>query len=318
MISRRNIRVKVMQSLYALETLNEPTDNGRSATPDTDYERIGIRLLADKFNSSANLFTLGLLYLTKIAQFAEVNARQRASKYLATVEDMEVNTKIAGNTIVWDILENISFKEKVKEDKIERFIDDELVKKLYQQLVSTTEYKQYTEEKDRNKTAEKSILQFIWNKLMFGNEDFTFHFNDEWAGWEDDMEMIGMLMENFFKSHKNINYLQFISAEKRDYANTLLKTVLEKESYLMDLVKPKFKNWDAERIATIDLLLLKMGVAELLYFPTIPTKVTINEYIEIAKNYSTPQSGQFVNGVLDNLLKELIAENKIRKVERSK
>jgi N utilization substance protein B len=86
----------------------------------------------------------------------------------------------------------------------------------------------------------------------------------------------------------------------------------------MELIKPKLKNWDAERVAIIDLILLKMGVAELLYFPTIPTKVTINEYIEIAKNYSTPQSGQFVNGVLDNLLKELVSANKIRKIERTK
>ena len=85
----------------------------------------------------------------------------------------------------------------------------------------------------------------------------------------------------------------------------------------MELIEPKLNNWDKERVALIDLLLLRMGVCELLYFPTIPTKVTINEYIDIAKQYSTPQSGQFVNGVLDNILKDLVKEGKIQKEERS-
>ena len=96
----------------------------------------------------------------------------------------------------------------------------------------------------------------------------------------------------------------------------MLHTTLEKEPYTSELIQPKLINWDAERVALIDMLLLKMGVSELLYFPTIPTKVTINEYIEIAKLYSTPQSGQFVNGVLDNVLKDLTKENKIHKEQR--
>ena len=85
----------------------------------------------------------------------------------------------------------------------------------------------------------------------------------------------------------------------------------------MELIEPRLTNWDKERVALIDLLLLKMGVCEFLYFPTIPTKVTINEYIDVAKQYSTPQSGQFVNGVLDNILKGLVSENKIRKIDRN-
>ena len=89
-----------------------------------------------------------------------------------------------------------------------------------------------------------------------------------------------------------------------------------KEETCLELIGPKLNNWDKERVALIDLLLLRMGLCELLYFPTIPSKVTINEYIDIAKQYSTPQSGQFVNGVLDNILKEQVKENKIKKVDR--
>jgi N utilization substance protein B len=229
-----------------------------------------------------------------------------------------VNTKIAGNTFLWDLLGNTTFQEKVKEDKLERFIDEEWVKKIYQSLLKSEAYQEYTTEQSRTNAAEKQIMQHIWRKEMLENENFMEHVGDEWSGWEDDKEMVVMLVENYFRSHKNVNFLQFISSEKREYAYSLLKTVLQKDEHIMELIKPKLKNWDAERVAIIDLILLKMGVAELLYFPTIPTKVTINEYIEIAKNYSTPQSGQFVNGVLDNLLKELMSANKIRKIERTK
>lgn len=321
MISRRNIRVKVMQALYALDAYAPGPSEGPGSVPamsTEENEKAGIRLLSEKIQRSSDLFALMLLYVSKVAQYSETSARQRASKYLPTSEDLAVNTKIAGNTFLWDLLGNGTFQEKVKEDKLERFIDEEWVKKLYQSLIESEEYKAYTAEQSRTPAAEKHIMQRIWKAGMMENEDFQEYIGDEWAGWEDDKEMVVMLMENYFRSHRNVNFLQFISAEKREYANSLLKTSLQKEEHLMELIRPRLKNWDAERVALIDMILLKMGVAELLYFPTIPTKVTINEYIEIAKSYSTPQSGQFVNGVLDNLLKELTNTNKIRKIDRTK
>ena len=321
MISRRNIRVKVMQSIYTLDafTVNAAEEAQGTKVPSQDeLEKNGIKVLVEKFHRSSDLFATLLLYVSKIAQFSEINARQRASKYLPTEADMVVNTKIAGNTILWDLLNNNTFQEKLKEDNIERHIDEDWVKKLYQSLIKSETYLAYIQEQSRTNANEKQIMQHIWRKEMLENEDFVEYLNDEWSGWEDDKEMILILMENYFRSAKNVNFLQFISAEKREYAFSLLKTVLEKDDQLMEFIKPKLKNWDAERVAIIDLILLKMGIAELLFFPTIPTKVTINEYIEIAKNYSTPQSGQFVNGVLDNLLKELTTANKIRKIERTK
>ena len=310
-----------MQSIYSLDAfqINASEKEQGAKVPSLEEEqKTGIKLLVEKFHRSSDVFTTLLLYISKVAQFSEINARQRASKYLPTEEDMVVNTKIAGNTFLWDLLNNNTFQEKIKEDNIERFIDDEWVKKLYQSLIASDVYKEYIQEQSRSNGEEKKIMQHIWRKEMLENEAFEEYMNDEWSGWEDDKEMVLMLMENYFRNSKNVNFLQFVSAEKREYATGLLKTVLEKEEHLMELIKPKLKNWDAERVAVIDLILLKMGIAELLYFPTIPTKVTINEYIEIAKNYSTPQSGQFVNGVLDNLLKELTATNKIRKIERTK
>ena len=161
-------------------------------------------------------------------------------------------------------------------------------------------------------------MLFIWEQLMLKNEDLLEHFSDDLNGWDDDKDMIFMLVENFFKHNSTYNYLQLVSEEKLEYAQNLIRAVIEKDSIFQGIIEPKLRNWDPERVALIDTILLKMGICEFLYFPTIPTKVTINEYIEIAKVYSTPQSGQFVNGVLDNICKGFEAENKIRKTAHFK
>ena len=310
MISRRNIRVKVMQTLYTLETM-EPGEQEVN-------KKAGSTILNDKLSRSLDLFVISILYTARVAQYAETDAHQRASKYLTTKEDLSVSTKIAGNEFLWEILSNQTFAEKVKESKLEHYVDQEWVRKVYLEMVKTPEYKEYIDEPKREPKKEKAIIRFIWEKQIQENEKLMEHFSEELPGWEDDREMTMMLMDNFFRINSKVNYLSLISGEKKEYAHSLMHTVMEKKDYCMELIQPKLINWDAERVALIDLLLLRMGVCELLYFPTIPTKVTINEYIEVAKLYSTPQSGHFVNGVLDNILKDLEKENKIRKQERTR
>jgi len=299
-----------MQTLYTLATM-EPGELEKT-------KKLGSGILNDKLSRSLDLFTISILYTFRVAQFSETDAMQKASKYLPTAEDLNVSTKIAGNEFMWQVLSNQTFVEKIKEARIEHFVDDEWIKKVYLLLVKTPEYREYISKQERNSKDEKAIMQFVWEKMILENEGLIEYFSEELPGWEDDREMTLMLMENFFKSSTKINFLSLISAEKNQYAHDLMHTVLEKEEYCMELIQPKLINWDADRVALIDLLLLRMGVCELLYFPTIPTKVTINEYIEIAKQYSMPQSGQFVNGVLDNILKDLTKENLIRKQERTR
>jgi len=308
MISRRNIRVKVMQTLYTLETM-EPGEVEKN-------KKLGTTILNDKLNRSLDLFVISILYTIRTAQYAEADAHQRASKYLPTKEDLKVSTKIAGNEFIWNILSNQTFTEKIKDSKLDHYVNEEWIKKLYNALEKTPEYQDYIAENSRNPKSEKAIIKFLWEKQLLVNEGLMEHFSEELPGWEDDHEMTLMLMENFFKSGSKVNFLSLISAEKREYAHNLMQTVLDKKDYCMELVSPRLINWDAERVALIDLLLLRMGICEFIYFPTIPTKVTINEYIELAKMYSTPQSGQFLNGVLDNILKDLEKDNKIRKQDR--
>jgi N utilization substance protein B len=190
----------------------------------------------------------------------------------------------------------------------------ELIKKLYQELVTTDEYKQYINEEGREKKSEKAMLEFIFAGLMLPNEVFETHVEELFTNWDDDGEMVSQLVMGYLNKPQSLNFQEIISKDKWDFAKGLLQTVIDKKEVLMDLIKPKLKNWDPERIATLDMILMQMGVSEFLYFETIPPKVTINEYIDLAKDYSTPQSGQFVNGILDNIHKDLVKEEKMHKI----
>ncbi len=302
MISRRNIRVNVMQTLYAIDNINN--EMGQP-------ERL--KLLRNKINDSQNLLAYLLYFVTEIARFAETDAHQKASKHLPTAQDLNINTKIAGNELVWKTIENKYFSQVVKNEKFEHLLNQDLLKKMYNKLVLSDEYADYIELQSREKKSEKKILEYILNQLLLPNEDFIQHIEELFINWDDDGELMQTLVLNYFNKPNNFNFISILSDEKRKFSEDLLETVIEKNEFVMELIKPKLKNWDADRIASLDLIILQMGVCEFLFFETIPTKVTINEYIDIAKAYSTVQSGQFVNGLLDNIHKELTAENKIVK-----
>ncbi len=302
MISRRNIRVKVMQTLYSIDSMSGDVKPG---------EATGI--LTKKIEQSRQIFTYLIYFITEVARYSETDARQKASKHLPTAADLSINTKIAGNELLWKIVENPTFKAAVAEIKPQHIIDTDLLKKTYLQLVTSPEYSEYIEEQSRNSKLEKGMLEFIFTNLMLPNENFISHVEEQFIHWDDDAEMMEQLVLNYLHKPANINFSEILSKDKWEFARGLLQTVLDKDELCMELIKPKLNNWDADRIAALDLIILRMGVCEFLFFETIPTKVTINEYIDLAKGYSTVQSGQFVNGLLDNIHKELSAENKITK-----
>ncbi len=302
MISRRNIRIKVMQTLYSIDSMSGEVKPGEA-----------INILTKKIDQSKQLFNYLLYFITEVARYSETDARQKASKHLPTSHDLNINTKIAGNELLWTIVENPGFKNVNTEYKSHHIIDGELLKKIYLQLVASPEYAEYIELLSRNKKGEKDMLSFIFSNLLLPNEDFINHVEEHFIHWDDDAEMMSQLILSFLSKPQNQNLDDILGKEKWDFAKTLLQTVLDKKDVCLELIKPKLNNWDAERIAALDLIILQMGVCEFLYFETIPTKVTINEYIDLAKDYSTIQSGQFVNGLLDNINKELTAENKLSK-----
>lgn len=303
MISRRNIRVKVMQTLYVLDSQETPP-----APQDA------VKLLQKHFDLSAGLFIYMIHVVTEVARYAETDSRNRASKHLPSVEDLNVNVKIAGNELLWTILELPTYKAAVARHKPHLVAENELVRKWHQDLAETPEYKGYIQVAGRDKRSEKEMLELIINTILLPNETFQAHIEEHFTNWDDDVDMILQLLQVFLQKPQSFNLQDMLGKEKWDFASNLLQTVLEKREVAMDLIKPKLKNWDPERIALLDMILMQMGVCEFLYFETIPPKVTINEYIDLAKEYSTPQSGQFVNGILDNIHKDLVKENRMHKV----
>lgn len=291
-----------MQTLYAIDATNGETTPAEA-----------LIILNKKIEQSKELFTYLIYFVTEVARYAETDARIKAGKHLPSAKDLNINTRIAGNELLWKIIEDSSFKELVKQFKLTYLAESEIIKKFYIQLTLTPEYQEYTEIKSRDKKTERKILEFIFTDLLLPSELFISHIEEHFINWDDDAEMMHGLVLNYFSKPDNYNFNEFVGKEKWEFATTLLKTVIEKSEFTLELIKPRLKNWDAERIAALDLIILQMGVCEFLYFETIPTKVTINEYIDLAKEYSTEQSGQFVNGLLDNIHKDLTAENKIEK-----
>jgi len=296
-----------MQTLYNVTTLESEVKPGEPQ-----------KILQNHFDQTRQLFVHLTYFLTEVCRYAETDAHHRAGKHLPTFEDLHVNTKLAGNKILWKILDEASFKEALTKTKPQQIINKELVKKIYVKLVDTTEYKSYLSKQGRDGKDERDMLEFVLDKMMLAEENFTSYMEENFSNWEDDGEMVIQLLVNILQKPGSPDFKEMISGEKKEFASNLLKTVLEKSEYLQSLIIPKLKNWDPERIALLDMILMKMGVSEFLYFETIPPKVTINEYIDLAKDYSTPQSGQFVNGILDNIHKELVTQGKMQKVDYKK
>jgi N utilization substance protein B len=293
-----------MQTLYTLTTLENDVKPGEPQ-----------KLLQKHFDQSKDLLQYIIYFITEVGLYAESDAYKRSSKHLPSNEDKNVNTKIAGNELLWKIKEDVSLKGEWTKSKPELYIDKELVKKVYLQLTDSPEYKRYITSSSRDKASEKEIINFIFEELLLPNESFISHIEEQFSNWDDDGEMVVQLVKGFLQKPGASDFAQFISGEKLQFSKSLLSTVIEKNEHLESYILPKLKNWDAERLASLDMILMKMGVAEFLFFETIPPKVTINEYIELAKEYSTQQSGQFINGILDNIHKELVQDGKLNKTE---
>ena len=300
-----------MQTLYTLEA-REPL--GPQELPAKPGEPIAI--LQKHFDQSRQLLTYLIYFITEIARYAETDSRVRASKHLPSQQDLNVNIKLTGNEYLWKILEDPSWQKAIAKDKPQLQDNKELIRKLYIELAATDEYKKYIAEAGREKKTEREMLEFIFTNLMLPNESFGTHIEELFTNWDDDGEMMSQIVMGYLGKPQSLhfNFQEIISSEKWSFAKDLLQSVIDKKEVLMDLIKPKLKNWDADRIATLDMILMQMGIVEFLYFETIPPKVTINEYIDLAKDYSTPQSGQFVNGILDNIHKELVKDEKMHKI----
>jgi N utilization substance protein B len=295
-----------MQTLYTWDTLDKEVNSAEA-----------VKLLQKHFDQSRQLLIYLIHFFTQIPAYAETDAYKRSAKHLPSEQDLNVNTKIAGSDILWRIKEDALYNEQLAIEKPELRTDKDLVRKFYLQLSDTDEYKRYLTSPTRSPKEEKEIFTFIFEYLV-SNELFISHIEEIFINWDDDADMVLQLFKSYLNKPGSLNFREIVDKDKLNFGKDLITTVLEKSEHLSTLIVPKLKNWDAERIALLDMIIMKMGVSEFLFFETIPPKVTINEYIDIAKEYSTQQSGQFVNGILDSIHKELQVEGKLQKTDFKK
>jgi N utilization substance protein B len=307
MISRRNIRVKVMQTLYSIEAGSLEPDPAKA-----------VKALDRLIDQAVNLFTYSVFFLVEVARYAETDSLKRSSKHRPSEEDLNVNTKIAGNRLLWQIIEDRAFQNRCRKEGFEGMADHDLVKDLYRRLTASQEYKSYIGTDSRDTRGERDILVHLYGQVMMASETLMSHMEEQFSQLDDDIEMIVGMVMNFLHKPVSYDFDMIVSQEKRTFAHRLLTTAIEKKEYCLQVIHPKLKNWDPDRIAMLDMVIMRLGVCELLYFETIPAKVTINEYIDLAKDYSTPQSGQFVNGIIDGIHKDLESQGLLQKTEYKK
>ena len=311
MLSRRNARVKVMQTLYAFNQDEEVHKESLKRT------------LSKSINQSYELFIYNLLVLKEVAEYSRTDAEIKRSKYLPSKEELELaNPKIADNPIIQYLNDSEQINKLVRKFKIRHFLDQELNKQLFQSLASNDKYKVYVMNEQSSVRDDRKILEYLYEEVLLKDENFQQHMEESFPVWHDDADIIAFSVKAALeelqkeRSLKKINEFVEKLEEAEGFANEILSKTLDHSEEYTKLIAPKLKNWEVDRIAIMDMILMKMALTEILDCPTIPLKVTMNEYIDISKKYSTPKSKEFINGVLDKLTKELKEEGKIYKSGR--
>lgn len=283
-----------------------------------DYED-ALKQYRTNVRKSFELYLFNLLHLVRVAQYARQDAAIRAAKLRPTDEDLQFSAKLGENELIRSIDKNEGFNRLIKHYKFDEQFDEDKLRQIYVEFAETDEYKAYLANAEPSEEDHRQILLSLY-KHCTDSEMFTDVIEDNFPLWVDDESLIvGAIKktikalpaeEDFYEDYRP-------QAETTvDFGEVLFKNVFEQDKELLEIIEPTLKNWDAERVAVMDMILLKMAISELLTFPTIPTKVTLNEFVEISKMYSTDKSKDFINGILDRLLKKLEKEGKIEKKGR--
>lgn len=307
MLSRRNVRVKLMQALYA-----QSRDEYLKPEDVLKVYRMGLR-------HSFELYLYNFLFIIRLAQYSQTDYDRRKAKLRPTEEDRKFTPRLAENELVQSVLQHTELQKTWRAYKTDQLIDPDNVRLMYQELTKTSEYTDYLALPAPTHSDHAEMLVYAY-KVCLANDHFNEIVEDAFVQWTDDESLItGALKRTLRALPAKTNFLDDYkpSAEATvEFGETMLKLMAQNESTYLELIKPLLYNWDAERVAVIDMILLKMAVCEMLNFPSIPTKVTLNEYVEISKQYSTDKSKEFINGVLDHLMKMLLKEGKIVKQGR--
>ncbi|WP_350177450.1 transcription antitermination factor NusB [Phaeodactylibacter sp.] len=268
---------------------------------------------------SFDLYLFTLWALIRTAEYAIQDKAKKLEKLLPSDSDKQFTAVLAENELIQSMVRNDAFQEVLRRRKLKNRIDLDNIRMFYQDFAKTPEYLTYSRQASHTREEHMEILLTLFKHLV-NNEPFNDFLEDYYPNWVDDESLVvGAIKKTlkvlptqdaFFEEHRP----QGEAVE--DFGEKLLRQVIEEGDELLAVIEPTLRNWDADRVAVIDMILLKMALSELIAFPSIPTKVTLNEFVEISKQYSTDKSKDFINGILDRLMKQLNKEGKIRKQGR--
>jgi len=314
MLSRRHLRIKVLQAIYAF------LQNGNTDLPN------GEKQLLASVDKIQELFIHQLSFLIEIRDFAHNRIEESKKKFFPTDEDLNPRMKFVDNKVLKQIEENREFRRMHDKLKINWSEEGNVVRKAYLALKESSFFHKYLDEEEESYEADVELLVRIVKKIMTGFELLEYHYESRSVFWAfDSYHTANLMVMKFLKSMKPGFNPETLLPEMIDngegqedrqfMVNLFRKTILHSDDYAV-MIDEKARNWELERIALMDIILIKMALAELLEFPSIPVKVTLNEYIDISKYYSSAKSKVFINGILDKLIVDLKERKMIKKTGR--
>jgi len=309
MINRRHIRVKVMQSVYAMT---------KSKADDLVKEE---KFLKHSIQRLLDLYVLQLQLLVEVQKLATKQIKLFKKKHLATKEDLNPNTKFINNKVIAIIANSISISNHISNQKINNWKnDEEYVDIIWKKLQLSDLYSTYMNSKEDSFKADKNFIQDFFVEIIAPDDKLAEYYEDQTISWLDDIPFVNTWIVRTLSKTKENKLLVlgnlYKDEDDEQFVLDLFRKVMLNHTLFEEDISSKTPNWEADRIADIDMILIKMAICEFLKFPSIPVRVTINEYIEISKDYSTNKSGYFINGVLDKISREYSENKRLHKIGR--
>jgi transcription antitermination protein NusB len=310
-VNRRHIRAKVMQSIYAMH------QNGNDDIAKQE------KFLYFSIENILDLYLTIISVLTEIRKKEAIFLEKSSQKHLATKEEKNPNLKFVNNQVLIFLANNEKLNSAIEDRKIDTWnLHDDYILLILEQIKQSLVYQKYLASPISNFEEDKRFIEYIFEFIIVPDEKLYEYFEDNRLTWIDDIPLVNTLIQRQLGDLISGNDTKFSipklfkDSDDKEFVSLLFRKTVLNETEFEKEYADKTPNWDTERIAEIDTIILKMAICEFLKFPSIPTKVSINEYVEIAKEYSTPKSSIFINGILDVIVKELTQNKKIEKTGR--
>ena len=308
MINRVLIRLKVVQIAYAYY------QNGGKNLDTAEKE------LFFSLSKAYDLYNYLLLLMVEITKQAERKLNAAKSKLLPTAEELYPNMKFVANRFIAQLEINEQLQEFSETQKKTWENESEFVKSLCEKIMASDIYKEYMENESPSSYEEdRELWRKIYKRIIFNNPELDQVLEDQSLYWNDDKEIVDTFVLKTIKRFEESNgskqelLPEFKDEEDQDFARRLFRRTILNADYYRHLISENTRNWDLDRVAFMDVVIMQIALAEILSFPNIPVSVSLNEYVEIAKLYSTPKSGSFINGTLDGIVNALKKDNKLIK-----